>query len=154
MPTASRSVARKASGFSFTEMLAAIAAVAIAVIGIAAVYLDSSHTSQDSEAHAKAVELAETMAGHIRRYRGQDAGFASSIGVVCDRSKTTLSQTNPADSRDATANDAACWQHDVEADLPNGLGTITLDSASNAYTVIVSWYEPGVGAASYVLKVS
>jgi type IV pilus modification protein PilV len=147
MPKAKPCAVTKVSGFSFTEMLAAIAAVAIAVIGIAAVYLDSNQGSRDSETHAKAVELAAKMADHIHQYRGKDAGFASSIGVVCDRSKTTL-----ADGRDSTANDAACWQHEVEADLPNGLGTITLDSANNAYTVIVSWYEPGVGASSYVLK--
>jgi Tfp pilus assembly protein PilV len=139
---------KSAEGFSVTEMLVAIAAVAMAVIGIAAVYMDAAHSSRDTESHRKAEELAARMAGEIQRYKSQDGGFASSIGVVCDRKHVA------ADGRDATANQAACWQDDVEHELPNGLGTITLDSATHLYTVIVSWYEAGVGSASYVLRVS
>ncbi len=124
-------------------MLAAIAAVAIAIIGIVAVYQDASHTSRDTEAHRTAVELAEEMAAKIRQYHGKEAGFASSIGVVCDKSSA-----QSRDIRDTTANEAACWQDEVEKHLQNGLGTITLDGTTRTYTVIVSWNEPGLGSAS------
>jgi len=143
-------VVRRSLGFTVVEMLAALLVMAVGIIGIAALYSDQAQTNPDAQLHREAAELAEQIADRIRQTKEGHAGFATTIGVLCDQqAKLKLPQ-------DIAAHEAACWEDDVERKLPSGLGTITRDTLTSpaTYVVAVSWSAQDAGTASYVIRVS
>jgi type IV pilus assembly protein PilV len=138
-----------ASGFTVVEIIAAIAVVAIGLIGIAALYGEALQTEISSEPRAQAARLAQDMADRISRNTAGRAGYASVVGVLC-----TVEARDPR-PLNAASQEAACWQDEVEKQLPNGSGAITRYLTTNppTYVVSVSWSAPGSGASSYVLRV-
>jgi type IV pilus assembly protein PilV len=140
---------RRARGFNIVEILAALLVMAVAIVGIAALYSDQTRLPADARLPLRAAELAEEMAERIRATPEGREGFATTVGVVCDaKPKTSLPQ-------DKAAQIAACWEDEVEQALPSGLGSISRDTSMTPaiYVVAVSWSAPGTGAASYVTRV-
>ena len=148
-PTRTPRSVHRSRGFNIVEVLAALLVVAVAIVGIAALYSDQTHIPADARLPLRAAELAEQMAERIRiTPEGRD-GFATTVGVICDENaKAKLPQ-------DKTAQIAACWEDEVENALPSGLGSISRDTSMTpaSYVVAVSWSAPGSGAASYVTRV-
>lgn len=145
-----RNVVRRSRGFTIVEVLAALLVMAVGIIGIAALYSDQVQTNPEAQLHHEAAQLAEQIADRIRSTKEGHAGFATTIGVLCDQqSKLKLPQ-------DMAAREAACWEDEVERKLPSGLGTITRDTLTTPpiYVVAVSWSAPDAGTASYVIRVS
>jgi type IV pilus modification protein PilV len=136
-------------GFTIVEMLAALLVMAAGIVGVAALYADQVKTSEESTPQIQAAELAETIAKRIRANKEGQAGYANSMGVVCNGKSTAKAP------QDAAATEAACWEDEVEGRLPNGLGTIRRDLTTTplTYVIAVSWSAPGTGAASYVVRV-
>ena len=141
-PTASR-------GFTIVETLAALLVIAVGVIGVAALYLDNVRATPEDELHRQAAELAEAIAARIDANAEGRVGYAGTIGVVCHR------KAKPRTPQDAAAQEAACWEDEVERRLPSGLGSITRDLTTSppTYVVAVSWSAPERGAASYVIRI-
>lgn len=141
--------ARLARGFTVVEIIAAIAVVAIGLIGIAALYGEALQTEISTEPRAQAARLAQDMSDRIVRNTTGRAGYASVVGVLC------TTETRDPRPLNAASREAACWQDEVEKQLPNGSGAITRDLTTNppTYVVSVSWSAPGSGASSYVLRV-
>jgi type IV pilus modification protein PilV len=140
---------RYARGFNIVEILAALLVIAVAIVGIAALYSDQTHIPPDARLPLRAAELAELMAERIRATSDGRDGFATTVGVICDpKKKLKLPQ-------DQAAQIAACWEDDVERTLPSGLGSISRDTSVNpaSFVVAVSWSAPETGAASYVTRV-
>jgi prepilin-type N-terminal cleavage/methylation domain-containing protein len=136
-------------GFNIVEVLAALLVMAVAIVGVAALYSDQTHIRPDARLPLRAAELANEMAARIRATTEGRDGFATTIGVVCDPNKElSLAQ-------DRAAMIAACWEDEVERSLPSGLGRISRDTSVTppSYVVAVSWSAPGSGAASYVVRV-
>lgn len=141
--------ARHAHGFNIVEILAALLVMAVAIVGIAALYSDQTHIPADARLPLRAAELADQMAERIRTTPEGREGFATTVGVICnDKAKTKSPQ-------DKAAQVAACWEDEVENSLPSGLGSISRDTSLTpaSYVVAVSWSAPGTGAASYVTRV-
>ena len=136
-------------GFTIAEVFAALLVMAVGVIGIAALYSDQVQTNPEAQLHREAAELAERIAQRIRETKEGHAGFATTIGVLCEQPKT------PTLPQDVAAREAACWEDDVERKLPSGLGTITRDTLTNppTYVIAVSWSAQDAGTASYVIRV-
>jgi type IV pilus modification protein PilV len=140
----------RSRGFTIAEVLAALLVMAVGIIGIAALYSDQVQTNPEAQLHLEAAALAEQIAERMRATKEGHAGFATTIGVLCEQqSKSVLPQ-------DAAAREAACWEDEVERKLPSGLGTITRDALTSppTYVVAVSWSAPDAGTASYVIRVS
>lgn len=137
-------------GFTIVEALAALLVMAVGIIGIAALYSDQVQTNPDAQLHREAAQLAEQIAERIHKTREGHAGFATTIGVLCDQ------QSQPKLPQDIAARDAACWEDEVERKLPSGLGTITRDTLTSppTYVIAVSWSAPDAGTASYVIRVT
>jgi type IV pilus modification protein PilV len=131
------------------EVLAALLVMAVGIVGVAALYSDELHTTPETQLHEQAAELAERIATRIRATKEGRAGFAGTVGVVCDPGARIRS------AQDAAAQEAACWEDDVEDSLPSGLGTVSRDLSTHpeTYVVAVSWSSPETGAASYVIRV-
>lgn len=141
--------AHRERGFNIVEILAALLVIAVAIIGIAALYSDQTHIPADARLPLRAAELADQMAARIRATAEGREGFATTVGVICnDQAKTRTPQ-------DQAAKIAACWEDEVESSLPSGLGSISRDTSMTpaSYVVAVSWSAPGTGAASYVTRV-
>jgi type IV pilus modification protein PilV len=142
---------RGARGFTIAEIAAALLVIAVGIIGIAALYSDQVHTTDDTQLHMQAETLADAIAVRILATDAEHGrpGFATTIGVVCNP------DAKPKLAIDVAAQEAACWQDEVEQKLPSGLGSITRDPSTNpvSYIVAVSWSPPGSGTASYVIRV-
>lgn len=140
---------RYAGGFTLAEILGALLIVGIAIIGIAALYVESTGTARETEPRVRAAELAEQMAARIRSNAAGRTGYASVVGVVCNK------EAKPKRAEDAAANEAACWHEQVAAELPSGMGSVTRDTSTTppTYVVAVSWSPQQGGAASYVIRV-
>lgn len=141
--------ARHERGFNIVEILAALLVMAVAIVGIAALYSDQTHIPADARLPLRAAELAEQMAERIRATTDGRDGFATTVGVICnEKAKIRTPQ-------DKAAQIAACWEDEVESSLPSGLGSISRDTSMTpaSYIVAVSWSAPGTGAASYVTRV-
>lgn len=140
----------RSRGFTIAEVLAALLVMAVGIIGIAALYSDQVQINPDAQLHREAAALAEQIAQRIRETKEGHAGFATTIGVLCEQqSKARLPQ-------DVAAREAACWEDEVERKLPSGLGTVTRDTLTNppTYVIAVSWSAPDAGTASYVIRVT
>jgi type IV pilus modification protein PilV len=142
---------RRARGFTIAEIAAALLVIAVGIIGIAALYSDQVHTTDDTELRLQAQKLADEIAARILATDADKgrSGFATTIGVVCNP------DAKPKLAIDVAAQEAACWQDEVEQQLPSGLGSITRDPSTDpvTYIVAVSWSAPGSSTASYVIRV-
>ena len=140
----------RSRGFTIAEVFAALLVMVVGIIGIAALYSDQVQTNPEAQVHREAAELAEQIAQRIRETKEGHAGFATTIGVLCDQ------PTKPTLPQDIAAREAACWEDEVERKLPSGLGTITRDTLTNppTYVIAVSWSAPDEGTASYVIRVT
>jgi type IV pilus assembly protein PilV len=147
-----RSLASRSRGFTIAEVLAALLVMAVGIIGIAALYSDQVQTNPEAQLHLEAAALAEQIAERIRATKEGHAGFATTIGVLCEQQTTS----KPALPQDAAAREAACWEDEVERKLPSGLGTISRDALTSppSYVIAVSWSVPDAGTASYVIRVT
>lgn len=139
-----------ARGFTLVEIAGALLIIGIALIGIAALYTDTTQTVRESEPRVRAAELAEEIAARIRANPAGRTGYASVVGVKCDK------DAKPKRAEDAAAIEAACWHDRVTAELPSGMGSVTRDASANppTYVVAVSWSPADGGAASFVMRVS
>ena len=140
----------RSRGFTIAEVFAALLVMAVGIIGIAALYSDQVQTNPEAQVHQEAAVLAEKIAQRIRETKEGHAGFATTIGVLCEQPKT------PTLPQDIAAREAACWEDEVERQLPSGLGTITRDTLTSppSYVIAVSWAAPDTGTASYVIRVT
>ena len=140
---------RRSRGFTIAEVFAALLVMAVGIIGIAALYSDQVQVNPEAQLHREAATLADQIAERIRETREGHAGFATTIGVLCEQ------QSRPKLPQDVAAREAACWEDEVERKLPSGLGSITRDTLTNppTYVIAVSWSAPDAGTASYVIRV-
>src|SRR4026207_946406 len=107
-------VVRRSLGFTIVEMLAALLVMAVGLIGIAALSSDQAQTTPDAQLHREAAELAEQIADRIRQTKEGHAGFATTIGVLCDQQgKLKLPQ-------DIAAHQDAARGAEGGADRPSG----------------------------------
>lgn len=137
-------------GFTIIEIFAAMLVMAAAIVGIAALYSDQEQTHPEAQLQTRASALAEKIAARIRVTEDGRAGFATTVGVVCNPERK-----KPKLAHDVAAQEASCWEDEVERTLPSGLGSITRDLSTTpvTYVVAVSWAAPESGAASYVIRV-
>ena len=140
---------RAVAGFTLAEVFTAILVIAIGLVGIAALYGETAPPDPEGAPRAKAEELAQVIAERVRINSTGRQGYASIVGVVC------VADRKPKRPIDAAAQEAACWQDQVQKALPNGTGSIMRDLTTSppTYVVAVSWSAPGAGASSYVIRV-
>lgn len=140
----------RSRGFSIAEVFAALLVMAVGIIGIASLYSDQAPSKPEIQLQLEAAALAEQIAKRIKETKEGHAGFATTIGVLCDQ------QSAPKLAQDIAAREAACWEDEVERKLPSGLGSISRDTLTSppTYVIAVSWSAPDAGAASYVIRVT
>ena len=140
----------RSRGFTIAEIFAALLVMAVGVIGIAALYSDQVQTNPDAQLHIEAAALAEQIAERIRETKEGHAGFATTIGVVCEQqSKASCRRTSRraklrAGRTKSSGSCRAAWAR----------SRATHSTKPPTFVIAVSWSAPDAGAASYVIRVT
>ncbi len=137
----------KESGFSMVEVLVALVVLAIGLLGIAALYLNSLQSGRTAIYRTQAITLAADLADRIRMNRTAQAAYNSAYtdaGAVVG----TCSTTGGCSDGDLASTDLATWKAEVAEQLPNGQGQVVVTAPVGAgepttYVVTVRWAEVG-----------
>lgn len=145
---------RRMRGFTMVEVLVALAVLAVGLLGIAALYLDSLRAGRTAIYRTQAVNAAADLADRIRANRDVPVSYETAIGDAVTPVTTCLT-TAGCSRTELAQHDLAEWKTQLATLLPEGDGSVDATVASpNAYVITVQWTEPGVdGALSYTLRV-
>lgn len=126
-------------GASLIEILVTLFVLAIGLLGIFALQIQSLKLNQDGYMHSVATIQAYSMLDRIRANRtGASAGsYDGATGIPSDPGCTTCSPTQLAQQ------DIRQWNQLNAQLLPSGQGTIA--RSSNTYTITIMWDEMRTG---------
>lgn len=122
--------------------MVALLVLSVGVIGVAALHGQSLAASRSAIFRSQAISLASDMADRIRVNRVAQSAYESS--------PTDNSCDDPDDRggiactpAERAAHDLFDWSAEISAKLPDGAGTVSVDTNSNpaSYTVTVAWEE-------------
>ncbi|MDH4259414.1 MAG: type IV pilus modification protein PilV [Gammaproteobacteria bacterium] len=135
------------SGFTMVETLVALVVLAIGMLGIAALYLNSLQAGRTAIYRTQAVNLAADLADSIRSNRTAMANYGNVYGDAFAEvgACATTAGCAPAE---LAATDLSRWKAALALLLPNGQGqvVVTLPPAAGepaTYIITVQWAEVG-----------
>lgn len=143
---------KRIGGFSIVEALVALVVLAVGMLGIAALYVESLRAGRSAVYRTQAVNLASDMADRIRANR--NAGEAYELAGGDNPAVQGCADTGGGSATCApealAQDDLARWLAAIREALPgNGndtpSGTIDVEPAvvPTQYTITVTWSEPG-----------
>ena len=160
-----RRACRRQHGFTMVEALVALVILAIGLLGIAALYLDSLRAGRTAIYRTQAVNLAADIADRIRANRTVPLSYVVAYGGVaaptsCDSEAAACSPAALA------ADDVFRWKQELLGTfdaggqplslgaLPEGDGSIEVTAGTpNIYVITIRWTETGQEApATYTLR--
>ena len=138
------------SGFTMVEVLVALVVLAIGLLGIAALYLNSLQSGRTAIYRTQAVNLAADLADRIRANRTAQAAYGTLFADV-EADVPDCYTTGGCSDTDLASSDLARWKAALEQLLPNGQGqvVVTLPAVAGdptGYVVSVRWAEVGEAA--------
>jgi len=144
---------RSSSGFTLVEVLVALVVLAVGMLGIAGLYVESLKAGRTSIYRTTAVTLAADMADRIRANRAAPGSYAGagpgSDAFVC------VNGINPCSPDELAQDDWFRWIDAIQARLPGGAtANIVVEpvGALNQYSITLQWPEAGQAVpASYTL---
>lgn len=144
---AARSPQGAERGFTMVEVLVALVVLAIGLLGIAALYLDSLRAGRSAIYRTQAVNLGADIADRIRVNRlglGDYASLFADVEVADLACDTTAGCTTTA----MASTDLSRWKDAIAALLPEGQGQVEVTLPAVAgdpalYVVTVRWTELG-----------
>jgi len=152
-----RPIHTEKNGFTLVEAMVSLVVLAVGMLGIAALYIESLRSSHMSISYTNAVSLASDMADRIR---ANSLGINSYIGAGAGNG-TAGGNNNcvngPVDCTSAqmAADDLFQWYENVKTLLPVGRSAavaVANNPPVNQYTITLTWPERGqVQPVSYVL---
>ena len=138
-------------GFTLIEALIALIVLAVGLLGIAALYVESLSASRSALLRTQAVNLAADMADRIRANRVAGVAYAAAT-TDTGTENTACESTAGCAAAELAGHDIFRWKARGAALLPGFLGEISFTAdVPDEYVVTVSWTEPE-GAASYTLR--
>lgn len=145
---------RRDAGFTLVEALIALVVLAVGLLGIAALYVESLRASRSALYRTQAVVFATDLADRIRANRlacNATACAYEGAGALTPACESTTGCT-PAQ---LAANDLKRWLDSGASQLPGFTGSVDFTAGTpNEYVIQVQWVEPGVtDPASYTLQV-
>jgi len=146
--TICRSVNHEA-GIALIEVLVAVLVLAIGLLGMAAMQVQSSQMTNGAEQRTQAILLTADMMERIRANRPDIADYD---GIEVDPDDTACATDYAPDgSLSVSANDIAEWSNLVVCLLPEGSGTVDIDGAGEI-TVSVDWEKQDPDGAAVTLR--
>jgi type IV pilus assembly protein PilV len=138
------------SGFTIVEVLVALVVLAIGLLGIAALYLNSLQAGRTAIYRTQAITLAADLADRIRMNRTAQAGYGSVFADVEAAVADCVTTGGCTDDELATT-DLANWKEAIANRLPGGEGQVVVTLPVSAgepasYVITVRWTELGEAA--------
>jgi type IV pilus assembly protein PilV len=138
------------SGFTMVEVLVALVVLAIGLLGIAALYLNSLQAGRTAIYRTEAVNLAADLADRIRMNRTAQAAYdVAFTGVKVP--VAACATTGGCTDIELATTDLAVWKGEIALRLPEGEGQVVFTAPPGvgepaSYVVTVRWTEVGEAA--------
>lgn len=137
----------KQTGFTMVEVLVALVVLAIGLLGIAALYLNSLQSGRTAIYRTQAVNLAADLADRIRMNRTAQAAYGT-LFADAEVEVAGCYTTGGCIETDLASSDLARWKGTLAQVLPNGQGQVVVTPPVAAgeptnYVVTVRWAEVG-----------
>jgi type IV pilus assembly protein PilV len=149
------------SGFTLIEVLVALVVMAVGMLGIAGLYIESLRSGQMSVSYTNAVTLAASMADRIRANSAAAAaytGFAVGNGTAGTAANNCVNGIADCNAAQLAVDDWFWWYEDVKDQMPEGRSaSVQVVGAApvNVYRIVLSWPERGLATpVSYTLTFS
>lgn len=140
----------KEKGIALIEVLVAVLVLAVGLLGMAAMQVQSSQMTNGAEQRTQAVLLTADMMDRIRANRGNATDYN---GISVDPATTTCSTSyTPSGTATVSANDASAWANLVVCLLPEGTGTVAVNGVTGAVTVTVDWAKTDEEGTAVTLR--
>lgn len=135
------------SGFTMVEVLVALVVLAIGLLGIAALYLNSLQSGRTAIFRTEAVNLAADLADRIRMNRTAQVAYGT-LYADTENVVAACETTGGCSDADLASTDLAEWKADIAARLPEGEGEVTVTppiavDEPATYVVSIRWSEVG-----------
>ncbi len=132
-------------GFTMVETLVALVVLAIGLLGIAALHLESLRAGRTAIYRTQAVNLAADVADRIRANRVALLDYAVNYATV-PAPVAECSTTAGCSAEDLAATDLAMWKAEVARALPGGEAQVEVTAPAVAgdpatYLVTIRWNE-------------
>jgi len=155
-----RTTKSRQTGFTLIEAMVSLVVLAVGMLGIAAMYIESLRSGHMSISYTNAVTLASDMADRIR---ANSLGLNGYVGAgngngTAGGNNNCVNGPIDCTSGQMAADDLFWWYEDVKNLMPVGRSaTVAVVNIApvNQYTITLAWPERGqVQPASYVLTFS
>jgi type IV pilus assembly protein PilV len=138
------------SGFTIVEVLVALVVLAIGLLGIAALYLNSLQSGRTAIYRTHAINLAADLADRIRMNRTAQAAYGTAFADN-EAAVGTCITTGGCSDADLASTDLFNWKAELAEQLPNGQGQVVVVLPVSAgeptsYVITVRWNELGEAA--------
>ena len=140
-------VMKSQKGFTMVETLVALVVLAIGLLGIAALYLNSLQAGRSAIYRTQAVNLAADLADRIRANRTALGSYAI-VFTGASADVPACYTTAGCTAAQLAASDLNRWKADIAQLLPNGQGQVAVTLPVGAgepanYVITVRWAEIG-----------
>ena len=125
---------RSSRGFSLLEVLITILVLSIGLLGLAAMHAFSLKANQSANFRTQATALANMIAERMRAHGG---------GAL---NTTVAYYGSGSDAR--AIGDLADWRNAIQAQLPNGVGTLVFNGGSIGVNIVWTDARWAIGAAN------
>ena len=138
---------RRESGFSMVEVMVALVVLAIGLLGIAALYLNSLQSGRTAIYRTQAINFAADLADRIRMNRTAQAAYNADFDDE-PAPVGACATTGGCSDADLAATDVAAWKAEIAEQLPNGEGQVVVTAPVGpgepaSYAVTIRWAEVG-----------
>lgn len=134
-------------GFTMVEVLVALVVLAIGLLGIAALYLNSLQSGRTAIYRTEAITLAADLADRIRMNRTAQAAYAT-LFADAPVAVPACATTGGCSDADLAATDLSNWKAAIAQLLPGGQGQVAVVPPVGAgeptsYVITIQWAEVG-----------
>ncbi len=151
----------RSRGISLVESMVALVVLAIGMLGIAALHVESVKANRTALLRTQAVNLANDLADRIRANRQAGASYGLAVGALPALGSCVV--TNNCTDDQLAVDDLARWVRAVRGVLPRAPdGAVPATSVAvvpapavgqpDTYTIRVAWIEPGEAPSTYQLN--
>ena len=134
-------------GFTMVEVLVALVVLAIGLLGIAALYLNSLQAGRTAIYRTEAVALAADLADRVRMNRSAQNAYAAAFTDV-EVPVSACETTGGCTDVELATTDLSSWKQAITERLPEGEGQVLVTppvaaGEPTSYVITVRWSEVG-----------
>lgn len=129
----------KKNGFTLIEVLITVVILAIGLLGLAGLQINSLRDNLSAEHRAKAALLAYDMTDRMRSNIDRDniAALNDYISGAAENTDCTIVPVVGCTATEQAGHDKFEWERDIDESIPLGQGSISV--SAGVYSITVAW---------------